>query len=74
MVRVAFSKLVHAASLRVGSPGTNHGPFTAKLSSYHVHGTLWVIPRISPCPTLSADAEPACQRAETTISAQYYRV
>ena len=37
----------------------NHGALTAKLSSHHMHVTLWVTPPTSPCPTLSADAEPA---------------
>ena len=70
MVRVAFSKLTHATKPRVGPPGANHGPFTAKPSSCHVHSTLWVTPPTSPCPTLSADTELARQRAETIFFAQ----
>ena len=37
---VVFSKLVHAVRARGGPPGSNHGPFTAKPSSHHVHVTL----------------------------------
>ena len=40
--RVTFSKSAHTARVRIGPPGTNHGPFTAKPSSCHVHRTLWV--------------------------------
>ena len=69
IVRVAFSKPSHAARVRIGLPGANHDPFTAKPSSCHVHVTLRVTPPISPCPTLSADAEPACQHAEAIFSA-----
>ena len=69
-MREAFSKPAHAARPRVGPPGANHGPFAAKPSSCHVHSTLRVTPPTSPCATLSADAEPARQRAETIFSAQ----
>ena len=58
-VRVVFSKPVHAVRLWGCPPGTNHGLFKAKPSSHHVHSTLPVTPPTSPCPTLSADAEPA---------------
>ena len=51
--RVVFSKLIHAARVRSGSLGPNHGPFTAKLSSHHVHSTLQVIPPTSPLSHLS---------------------
>ena len=53
-----------------GPPGANHGLLKAKLSSHHVHSTLPVTPPTSPCPTLSADTEPARKRAETIFSAQ----
>ena len=56
--------------LRIGPLGANHGSFTAKPSSHHVHSTLPVTPPTSPCPTLSADAETAHKRAETLFSAQ----
>ena len=57
-VRVLFSKLVHAVRAWGGPPGTNHGLFKAKPSSNLVYSTLTVTPPTSPCPTLSADAEP----------------
>ena len=43
-VRVMFSKPVHAVRAGGGPPGTNHGLFKAKPSSYHVHSTLPVTP------------------------------
>ena len=63
-----FSKPVHAVRAGGGHPGANHGLFKAKPSSHHVHSTLRLTPPTSPCPTLSADAEPVsvpmhfCQR------------
>ena len=68
-VRVVFSKPVHAVRVWRGPPGTNHGLFKAKPSSHHVHSTLRMIPPTSPCPTISADAEPACKRAATIFCA-----
>ena len=58
------AKPVHAAKARITPPSSNHAwPFfTAKPSSYYVLSTLWMTPPNSPCPTLSADAEPAHQR------------
>ena len=50
-MRVAFAKPVHAAQARIDPPGANHGPFTAKPSSFHAHSTLWVTPPTFPCPT-----------------------
>ena len=50
--------------VRICPPSANHGPFTAKPSSCHVHSTLQVTPPTSPCPTLSATAEPARQHTE----------
>ena len=61
--RVVFCDPVHALGLRGGPPGPNHGPFTAKPSDHHLHSTLLVTPPTSPCPTLSADTEPACTSA-----------
>ena len=52
----------------VGSP--NVGTFTAKPSGCHVHSTLRVTPPTSPCPTLSADAEPTRKCAESIFSVQ----
>ena len=69
-VRIVFSKPVHAVRAWGGPPGTNHGLFKAKPSSHHVHSTLPVTPPTSPCPTLSADAEPARKHAETIFSVQ----
>ena len=54
-----FSKPVHAARAGIGPPGPNHGTLTAKPSSHRVHDTLRMTPPTSPCPTLSADTEPA---------------
>ena len=68
-LRVVFCKPVHAVRARGGPPGTNHGPFTAKPSCHHVYVTLWVTPPTSPCPTLSADAEPARKCTEIIFSA-----
>ena len=51
-------------------PGANRGLLKAKPSSHHVHSTLPMTPPTSPCPTLSAHAEPAHKRAETIFSAQ----
>ena len=53
------SKPAHAARARIGPHSANHDTLTAKPSSHHVHVTLWVTPPTSPCPTLSANAEPA---------------
>ena len=64
-VRVVLSKPVHAIRAWGGPSGTDHGLFKAKPSSHHVHSTLRVIPPTSPCPTLSADAEPVRKRTET---------
>ena len=68
-----MTKTVHAARARVGPHGPNHGTLTAKPSSHHVHVTLWVALSTSPCPTLSADAEPArvARRDSFLRSAQY---
>ena len=44
---------------RIGPLGPNHGTLTAKPSSHYVHFTLRVTLPTYPCPTLSADAEPA---------------
>ena len=35
-MRVAFSKLPHAARPRIGPPSANHGPFTTKPSIYGI--------------------------------------
>ena len=70
MCTVVFSKPVHAVRAWGGPAGTNHGLFKAKPSSHHVHSTLPVTPPTSPCPTLSAHAEPARKRTETIFSAQ----
>ena len=69
MVSVLESELMQSGR-GGGPPGTNHGLFKAKPSSHHVHSTLPVAPPTSPCPTLSADAEPARKHAETIFSAQ----
>ena len=69
-MRVAFSKPVHAARARVGQPSPNHGTLTAKPSSHHVHVTLQVTPPTSPCPTLSANAEPVRNVQNTIFSVQ----
>ena len=46
-LRVAFFKPVHATRARSDQPGPNHGTFTAKLSSHHVHVTLsWPRPSL----------------------------
>ena len=41
VVRVVFSKP------RIGPPSANHGPFTVKPSSCHMHSTLQVTPPTS---------------------------
>ena len=63
-VKVEFSRPVRVAKTGTGPLGANDGSYTANSSSCHVHSTLWVIAPTSPCPTLSADAEPAHQRTE----------
>ena len=68
-VRVTFSKPVHVARVRIGPLGANHGLFTTKPSSCHVHSTLWVTTPPSPCPTLFADVEPVRKHTETIFSA-----
>ena len=68
-LRVVFCKPIHALRVRGGLPSPNHGPFTAKPSSHHVHVTVRVTPPTSLCPTLSADAEPARKCTETIFSA-----
>ena len=67
---VALSRPGHAARVRSGQPSANHVAFTAKPNSCHVYSTLPVTLPTSPCPTLSADAEPARHRAETNFSVQ----
>ena len=49
---------------RIAPPGDNHSPITAKPSTHHVYNTLWVL---SPCPTLSADTEPAIFSVQCTV-------
>ena len=49
-VRVVFSKPAHLAKVKIGPPGANHGPFTAKPSNCHVHSTMRVTPPTSPVP------------------------
>ena len=68
----SISKPFHAARARIGTLSANHGLFTAKPSSCHAHtcSTLQVTPPTSSCPTLSTDAEPKRQHAETIFSAQ----
>ena len=66
-VKVAFSK--QSCRARGGPPGPNHGLFTVKPSSHHMHSTLRLTPPTS-YPTLSAEAEPAGQHAETIFSVQ----
>ena len=39
-VRITFYTPVHAARRRIGPLSANHGPFTPKTSSCHVHSTL----------------------------------
>ena len=62
-VRVVFSKPVHAVRARGGSPSTNHDPFTAKPSSYHVHATLQVTPPPPPIPPFLLTQNPNAQCA-----------
>ena len=69
-LRVVFSKPVHATRVRIGPPGANHGPFTAKPSSCHEHTTQRVTPPTSSCRILSVDTELACKHAETIFPAQ----
>ena len=57
-VRVEFSNPIHTVRVRSGPPIPNNDRFIAKPSSHHVHVSLWVTPPTSPCPTISADAEP----------------
>jgi len=57
----SVSKPVHAVRVGGGPPGTNHCLFKDKPSSHHVNVTLCDL-STSPCPTLSADAEPAHKR------------
>ena len=66
--RVVFYKPVHALRGRDGPPGPNHDSFTAKPCSHHVHVTLQATSRTSPCPTFSADPEPAHKRVKTIFS------
>ena len=70
----SISKPLHAARARISSPGPYHGALTAKPSSHHVHVPLWVTPPISPCPTISANAELCTQRAKTIFSDAQYDV
>ena len=39
-MRVAFSKPVHAAKVKISQPSANHGPFTAKPNSCHVQNPV----------------------------------
>ena len=64
--RQEVAHLVQAITLSQPS----HYSFIAKPSSHHMHVTLWVTPPTSPCPTLSADAEPGGKHMETTFAVQ----
>ena len=66
-VTAVFSRSVHATRARIGPPNPNN---LLQPSSHHVHVTLRVATPTTPCPTLSTDAEPACQRTETIFSVQ----
>ena len=68
-VRAVFSKPICANKARIGPPSANQGISTDSHNSQHVQITLWVTPPTSPCPILSADAEPARKRAVTIFSA-----
>ena len=63
-----LSKPTHAARTKFSPLSANHGPFAAKPSSCLVHNTLQLTPPTSPCPSLSADAELMCKRADTIFS------
>ena len=54
------SKLIRAKE-RNGPPNANQGFSTAKPRGSHAGYTLWVHPPTSPCPALSAGAEPKPQ-------------
>ena len=64
-VRAVFSKPICANKARIGPPSANQGISIDSHNSQHVQVTLWVTQPTFPCPTLSADAESACKRAET---------
>ena len=49
-MRIAFAKPVHAARARIDPHGPEHGTFTAKPTSHHVHVILRVTPLTSHCP------------------------
>ena len=61
MARRLFSKPIRAKEERNGPPSADQGLSTAKPRSSHAFCTLQVHPPTSPCPTLSAGAEPKSQ-------------
>ena len=65
-----FCKPVYEVRARGCPPSPNHDPFTTKSSTHHVHTTLRVTSPTSPCPTLTADAEPTHKHVATIFSAQ----
>ena len=67
-VRAVFSEPICTNKARIGPPSANQGISTDSHNSQHVQVTLRVTPPTSPCPTLSADAEPARKCAETIFS------
>ena len=63
------SKPVLAVRVRIGPPGPNHAPFTAKPSSHHVHSNLQVTPPTFPCPMQNLGA--SAHRLSFLHSVQY---
>ena len=57
-VRQFVSKSVYAKKYRDGPFSANQGLSTSEPRHGHAVCTLWVHPPTSPCPTLSAHAEP----------------
>ena len=60
--------------MRIGLPGGNHGPFTAKPSSWHVHSILPVtlpVPLLVPPFLLTQSLCASMQRLSFLCSAQY---
>jgi len=61
MARGPFSKPVHAHEEKNDTPGDDQGLSTAAKPSSHVTWAQGLNPLTSPCPTLSAGAEPKSQ-------------
>ena len=61
----SISQPIHVSRGRIGPPSANHGPFTTKPSTHHVHSILLLTPPTSPGLTLSVHTKLTHKCTET---------